>query len=429
MVKSRDVIMGLFSFMKGNILVMTICECIWRISVDVIFPFLGLYVLSLGGSYETIGQVMAIGNIASMILYPFGGYVADLQGRIKLIGYMTIGYAVAFLIPALTNSWQLLSVGIFFQSFVSFYFPAMQALRADSLPPGQRGIGYATMMTIPSAVGIASPMIGGYLIERFGINQAVHGLFLLGFFAGLLVAFIRLRFLKETLSTDKTVQIKLGDVPRLVLKSYSDVYETLRTVPRGLFMVSALASLFLFFASLVFPFWIVRAQEVMGLTTQDWGSIMLFTGAVNVLVSIPAGGLVDRLSRRWVIGVTMILGAIPSLLFLYATEYNHLLLLSVSIRVINSFMNPAFQALVADMTPKEQRGRIMAAMGTGGVWLMGGAFGSGIMGRLLQSTGTFFSGYLYNIDVSLPWKILSAALVFLGMTFILVVRDPEKVEA
>ena len=141
--------MGLFSFMRGNILIMTVCECLWRVSVDVLFPYLSLYVLSLGGSYETIGQVMAIGNIASMILYPFGGYIADLQGRIKLIGYMTIAYAIAFLIPALTNSWEWLAVGMFIQSFVSFYFPAMQALRADSLAPGQRGIGYATMMTIP----------------------------------------------------------------------------------------------------------------------------------------------------------------------------------------------------------------------------------------------------------------------------------------
>ena len=42
--------MGLFSFMRGNILIMTICECLWRVSIDVMFPFLSLYVLSLGGS-------------------------------------------------------------------------------------------------------------------------------------------------------------------------------------------------------------------------------------------------------------------------------------------------------------------------------------------------------------------------------------------
>ena len=420
--------MGLFSFMRGNILIMTICECLWRVSIDVMFPFLSLYVLSLGGSYETIGQVMAVGNIASMILYPFGGYVADLQGRIKLIGYMTIAYAISFLIPALTNSWEYLAVGMFIQSFVSFYFPAMQALRADSLPPGQRGIGYATMMTIPSAIGIASPMIGGFLIGKYGINPAVHGLYFLGFLVGLLVAFLRLRFLKETLNNEDAITIRLGDVPRMVFRSYGDVLNTIKTVPRKLFIISTLMSVTIFFSSIVTPFWIIRAQEVIGITSQDWGSIMMMTGAINVLISIPAGGIVDRFSKRWVVGISLILGAIPTFLFLLVNDYYQLLLISVSMTIVNAFLNPAFQSLFADMTPREQRGRIMAAMGAGGVWLMGGSWGSGILGMLLQSAGTFLSGYIYKMDGSLPWITLSGALFVLGILFILLVKDPENAE-
>ena len=43
---------GTFSFMRGNILVMTICESVWRISVDIVWPFLSIYILELGGRYE-----------------------------------------------------------------------------------------------------------------------------------------------------------------------------------------------------------------------------------------------------------------------------------------------------------------------------------------------------------------------------------------
>ena len=42
-------------FMRGNVLVMTVCECVWWSTIDIIGPFLSLYVLELGGSYETIG--------------------------------------------------------------------------------------------------------------------------------------------------------------------------------------------------------------------------------------------------------------------------------------------------------------------------------------------------------------------------------------
>jgi hypothetical protein len=33
----------------------------------------------------------------------------------------------------------------------------------------------------------------------------------------------------------------------------------------------------------------------------------------------------------------------------------------------------------------------------GGIWLMRGAYGSGILGTSMQTVGTFLSGYLYKI--------------------------------
>ena len=170
-----------FSFLKGNILVMTVCECLFRVSIDVVWPFLSLYVLFLGGSYETVGIVMSVGSIASIVFYPIGGYVADFQGRIKIIGYMTFFMAASFLIPFFTDTWQWLAVAMLVQSLFTFYFPILGTLRADSLPPEQRGIGYATVMAIPGAVGIASPLIGGWLIDNWGIHSAMKFLFLLGF--------------------------------------------------------------------------------------------------------------------------------------------------------------------------------------------------------------------------------------------------------
>jgi MFS family permease len=303
---------------------------------------------------------------------------------------------------------------MFAQSFVSFYFPAMQALRADSLPLGQRGIGFATTMDIPSAVGIASPMIGGWLIEAFGISRAIHSLYLLGFFVGLLVAFIRLRFLRETIEMPDRIRIDLKGMPGMLKESYRSIFETLRGVTRSLLTLSLLISACVFFVSLVSPFWIVRAREAVGITTQDWGTLMLITGAINVAISIPAGGLVDRLSKRWVLGLCLIAGTVPTFLFLRCTTFNQLLALSVAATITNVFLNSAFQAIFADMAPREKRGRIMASLGAGGIWLMGGAWGSGMLGMLMRTSGVFLSGYIYNYNDSMPWCILSGVLIVRG---------------
>ena len=414
--------------MRGNILVMTVCECVWRSTIDIIWPFLSLYVLSLGGSYQTVGQIMAIGNLAALIFYPLGGYIADYQGRIKLIAYMTFAYGVAFLIPAFTSTWQWLAVGMFVQNIVTFYFPARQALIADSIPPEQRGIGFAATIAIPSAFGIAAPVVGSWLIETYGINRAIRGLYLAGFFIAAAVALFRLRYLKETVENPKTLDFSLGRLPGLIAESYRSVLGVLGEVPRELWTLSLLISTGVFFASLVSGFWIVRASEVVGLNIQQWGTVMLVSGAVSVVLGIPAGSIVDRFSKKWIAGACLVIGGVQSFLFLRCTTFNHVVALAAFTTLTNAFLNPAFQSLFADMTPREQRGRVLASIGGGGIWLMRGAWGGGILGRSFQTVGTFISGYLYGYDSSYPWLILSGALIVLGVAFIALIKEPERAE-
>jgi MFS family permease len=314
-------------FIRGNVLVLTVCSILWRISVDVVRPYLALYIMALGGSYETIGLVMAVGNLAGMLLYPLGGYIADYQGRIKVMAYMTYVYSLTFLIFVFTESWMWVAIGMFAQSLVTFYTPAMQALMADSLPPGRRGLGFAATFAIPSAFGIASPLIGGWLIDIYGITPAIKGLYFLGFLIAIVVATLRLKFLRETLRRAEVMSIRLGKIPELLLKSYRDVVRMIREAPRRLLVLSLLMAGCTFFVSLVMPFWIIRATEVIGINPEQWGTIMLVSGAVNVLLSLPAGSYVDRHRRKNIAGVCLIAGSIPVFLFLYATTFEQVVAL------------------------------------------------------------------------------------------------------
>ena len=418
----------IFSFMKGNVLVMTVCECVWRASIDIIWPFLPLYVLHLGGSYETIGLIMAGGNLASMILYPLGGYIADYQGRIKLIAYMTFIYGASFLIPAFTNSWQWLAVGMFVQSLVTFYFPARQALIADSIPPEKRGIGFAATVAIPSAFGIAAPVIGGWLIDNIGISRAMRGLYFMGFWIASVIALFRLRYLKETVENPKRLDLRLSTLPGLLMEAYRSVFSVMKEAPRRLYTLSLLISSSVLFASIASSFWVVRATEIIGLSVQQWGNVMLVSGVVSVVLGIPAGSIVDRYSKKMIAGLCMILGSAQCYLYLRCETYLHVVLLAVVTTLTNAFMNPSFQSLFADMTPREKRGRVLASIGGGGIWLMRGAWGSGVLGKTMQTLGMLLSGYIYRYNPSYPWYVLSVALLVMGVLFILLVDEPKVAE-
>jgi MFS family permease len=144
-------------------------------------------------------------------------------------------------------------------------------LRADSLPPEQRGIGYATVMAIPGAVGIASPLIGGWLIDNWGIHPAMKFLFLLGFLVGVLIAFIRLRFLEETLESPNQIKVSLFKLPGLMAASYRNMFQVVKGVSRSLVILSLLISSCVFFVSLTRGFWLIRATELIGLSSYQWG--------------------------------------------------------------------------------------------------------------------------------------------------------------
>jgi hypothetical protein len=80
------------------------------------------------------------------------------------------------------------------------------------------------------------------------------------------------------------------------------------------------------------------------------------------------------------------------------------------------------------MTPRRKRGRITAAIGGGGIWLMGGAWGSGVLTMISLTAGSLCSGFVYGYDLSLPWFILSVVLFTLGLLFIVLVEEPEEAE-
>ncbi len=108
------------SLMRGNILVLTVSRVIWSMSNSIVYPYLSLYILELGGSTPVIGLVNALGGLAGLFLYPVGGYIADKSGRARLVGLATFLTASSFLLFIFAPSWQWLAVGIAYQQIVLF---------------------------------------------------------------------------------------------------------------------------------------------------------------------------------------------------------------------------------------------------------------------------------------------------------------------
>lgn len=361
-------------------------------------------------------------------MYPLGGYIADKVGRVKLIGVVTFLYALSFIPFAYASSWEMLAVASFLQNLVLFYAPILTVLQADSIPVGMRTQGFAIAISIPGALGIVSPLLGGYLVDAMGIQPAMQLTYLVGFGAGVLVALIRLITLKETLDPSMVEKIDFKNIPKLIKDSYSSFFETLRWMPEQIRVLAIMQILQFFFNGLAGAFWIVYATTLVGINATSWGLTSAIQGGARLLIATPAGRVMDRAGRRKLLLPFMALTPMYPLVFLFIKNFSQLAILVVFMAIGNSFLMPGFQSLLADNTPRERRGRVTSAVGGGNFFIdvRNTGMGGGMLLFLPSAVSQAMSGLLYEFNPVAPFLAMSAGMAFVTIWAYVKVKDPKE---
>jgi MFS family permease len=417
----------MFSFFQGNVRVLTVCRLLLTMSQSLAWPYFSLYVLALGGTATDVGFVSALGGVAGLFFYPVGGYVADKRGRVQLIGLSTFLFALSFIIFVVAWSWEILAIGRFARQLVMFYMPALNAIMVDSLDPSRRGIGFATVMAIPGAVGVVIPYVGGYIIDTmFGgdVVPAMRFSFAISFGLAISVAFIRLKFLRETMSVVDE-EYSLRNVRRVLRDAYASVIETIRWLPRTLRMIAIIEMVTTFFVAMVGPFWVIFASQVVGISASEWGLLMLVAGGVRILLSIPFGYLIDRFGAR-----TMIVGIAPlaplaTFLFPWTHSVSSMLGVFLLLALYNTVTWPAYSTLMAKYIPTARRGRVLAILGQGVQVGWGSPFISAFLLFIPGTIGPFLGGVLYDFEHTMLWNMLTGALLICLLLTIKFVNEPD----
>lgn len=411
--------------MKGNVLVLTVSRVIWSVSMSIVFPFLSLYIIELGGTKPIIGMVSALGSMSSMLLFPVGGYLADKVGRAKFVGVSTFLFASSFLLFIFAPTWQWLAVGVMFQEITLFYMPALNAIMADSIPVGARGRILSLTIAIPEAVRIIVPYVGGLLIATFTLQPAMRMAYTFSLLTGAFVGFLRYRYLEETLENGEIDR----NIPRIFKESYSSAFKSFGWVLSNMRGYAILGITVTLVASIVQPFWIIYASEVIGLSPYEWGLVLLGGGLVKTVLSFVIGGLVDRLGPKKCILISLAITIPAALLFTRSTGFFQTAAIYLGMVVGNAFLWIASSVLLADSIPRNIRGRIMAALGQGlGVGIGGGGYTRGFILFIPSTIGAFLGGYIYEFNPAMPW-LIQAVLLLLGIAFtVLFVKEPEKAE-
>jgi len=417
--------------LRGNLFWLTLCQCIWSFTTNIPTSYVPLYIQQLGGSPADVGYVRSIAALAGLFLYPLGGYIADKSGRVKLVNWATLGYASSFIPYALAQNWQTVAFAAFWQSFVLFYMPILTVLMADSMPAGQRAAGFGLAISIPQAIGIFAPSVGGYLVDKMGLIPAMRMIYQIGLAAGILVFFIRRATLKETLDPAKAEKIDWKNLPKVFRDSYSNFFQTVRWLPDPLIAIAVMQVTQMFFNGLAGSMWIIYATAIIGVTATQWGLTSAVQGVTNLAIAYNAGMLMDKYGRRrFLIPFTFIVPLFPLAFIFLIKDWWGLAGLAIVMAFTNAFLMSGFQSLLSDWTPRERRGRVTSTVGTGSFYvdIRGTQGGGGMLLFIPLSIGQALGGILYMQSPTYPFIVCSFGMAFVAIWAYLKVRDPKEIE-
>lgn len=406
----REFVKNVNALLQGNFLVVTIGFS-WITSLVTVFTsYESVFIRSMGGTSLMIGTYFAANGLIRAIARIPGGYFCDTYGRRKTIVIGNYLSSVVWFFIGLAPTWQLYFMAQFLLSITCFWTIAEHTIMVDSVEVENRGLGFSLFWTIVQLTGVASPYIGGWVLEHHQADGLRFVLFLIGA-ADLAKAIVYTRLLKETLVAHRKKK-RLSF--RVLISSFTETFGTLRWIPRSLVGFCVVEALYGFSWSLVAPFFILYAFDVISLTPVEWGIINTIMLGISLLVRLPGGRLVDRYGKKLFLLVLFVIDAPGSLAFIYSRNYLQVLVLFIIWATIENFTEPSWAALETDLTPKDQRGKVMSMIG-----MLVASFGF---------LGSISGGYFYELDPTLPFWIYIPFNIVAALFAYFTIHEPDRPE-
>jgi len=366
-----------------------------------------------------VGLLAMVQNTSSILFQLPGGVVADRMGRKGVIVFGTSLRVVAPITLLLARSWPWVIPGMVINAVASLYSPAFNAIIAESLPEERRGAAFGAYRMLTSTPRIFMPVVSGYYLDVMGIGRGVRVGLMLFTAAALVAAIVRAIFLTETLRKD----VETGSLASESSVEREGMFAPLRRLHGSLLPLLVVSIISGFAMRMVWAFLSAYAYYEVGLSTIQYGLLQTVATGISVPLYLFSGLISDRFGRVPCILLARGLGPVDSLSLLLLRDYNQLLaaygiigfaggLGGGRLRGGGYMGGPAWQALIADLVPQRDRGKVMGLMAT--------------VTDLISLPGSFFGGHLYDQN---PHTLLAigSTLEALSIPIILLfIKEPKR---
>src|SRR5438874_3374811 len=187
-----------FFGLKRNLVVLLIAIFVIGAGEELWMRFVPKYLQAVGATVFVIGLYDALRTLLGAIYAYPGGVFVDVWGhRRAFLAFNLIsilGYGVVLLIP----HWGAVIAGMFlFLSWTCFSLPATFSLVGSTLAANRYSMGIGVQMVIKRVPMMVAPLMGGILIDRFGVIPGVRVALIISIFLSALTILVQRQLREE----------------------------------------------------------------------------------------------------------------------------------------------------------------------------------------------------------------------------------------
>ncbi len=326
-----------------------IAQTMTMVAFSFVFPFLPLYIQSLGITDTTeaaqwAGVAVAATALSMSVAQPIWGNLADRHGRRPMVLRSMVGAAVTIALMGMVTSVPQLVALRFIQGMVSGTLAAGNALAASFVPKQRLGFTLGLMQVAVFIGSSLGPLIGGVLADIWGFRIpcfAAAALMLAS--AAIVVVFVKESFVAPPASAPRPGPLAearsllgLSPLPMLVTVIF--------LIQLGVQVISPILTLFI--------------EELNGQENAATvsGIVIACTGVMSAVAALVLGRLGDRIGHTVILTVCLAGAAIAYFPQALVQQVWHLLLLRMVLGVFLGGLMPSANTILANLVPRERRG-------------------------------------------------------------------------
>jgi MFS family permease len=308
------------------------------------------YLETLGATILIIGLFDALHTLLGAVYAYPGGWLTDRWGNRQSLILFSILSLAGYLVVLMWQHWLALLAGSFlFLAWSACSLPATFSVIASSLEQRQHTMGVGVQSLIKRIPMMVGPVVGGWLISRFGWEHGIR-LALIGCIVLSLATAVFQWFMVES-SEQPTFTTEEANT------SFVEVVKSFNPVLRELLVSDILIR---FCERLPYAFVILWAINHGGVTAQEFGWLIAIETTTAMLCYIPVAHLADKHGQKPFILITFIFFALFPLTLLWADTFAWLAL-AFFIRGLKEFGEPARKGLIIAQAAPLLRARTYGA--------------------------------------------------------------------